>query len=91
MDDAPRLGTLPILIGVELRRDPAGLSCSELARRLRRRKADVLQVLEHEPWRFESSGGTCGRRWTSRERTSRPPGPLGDPRHVPAAERLRAA
>jgi hypothetical protein len=63
MDGAPRIGTISMLIDVELRRDPDGLSCTELARRLRRRRSDVLQVLEDEP-RFTRTGRTRYARWT---------------------------
>lgn len=90
MDGAPRIGTLSMLIGVELRHAPAGLSCDELARRLRRRRADVLQVLEDES-RFQSTGSTCGRRWTRRDGTSRPPGGWCDSGAARTREGLRAA
>jgi hypothetical protein len=75
VDGAPATGTISMLIGVELRDEPTGLCCDELARRLHRRRADVLQVLqvlEDEP-RFRCSGSTCGRRWMRWDGTSRPP------------------
>jgi hypothetical protein len=62
MDGAPRIGTVSMLAAIELRRDPAGLSCSELARRLQRRKADVLRTLVLEP-RFTCVGATRYARW----------------------------
>ena len=64
VDGAPRIGTVSMLAGAELRRHPAGLSCTELARRLRRRRADVVAVLEDEPRRFTRSGSTKNARWT---------------------------
>jgi hypothetical protein len=63
VDGAPRTGTISMLAGVELRRNADGLSCTELARRLRRRRADVVAVLEDEP-RFARSGSTKNARWT---------------------------
>jgi hypothetical protein len=63
MDGAPRIGTMSMLVAVELRRHPGGLSCDALARQLHRRRADVLRVLEDEP-RFTRTGSTCGARWT---------------------------
>ena len=64
VDGAPRTGTISMLAGVELRRNADGLSCTELARRLRRRRADVVAVLEDEPRRFTRSGSTKNARWT---------------------------
>ena len=63
VDGAPRTGTISMLAGVELRRNADGLSCTELARRLRRRRVDVVAVLEDEP-RFARSGSTKNARWT---------------------------
>ena len=65
VDGAPRTGTISMLAGVELRRNADGLSCTELARRLRRRRADVVAVLEDEP-RFARSGSTKNARWRAR-------------------------
>ena len=53
-------------LGDELERTLAGalggLSCDELAMRLRRRRAEVLAVLRADP-RFEHVGGGRGSRW----------------------------
>jgi hypothetical protein len=53
-------------LGDELERtlaaEPVGLSCDELAMRLRRRRAEVLAVLRADP-RFEHVGGGRGSRW----------------------------
>ena len=46
-----------------------GLSCDQLALRLRRRRSDVLAVLRSDP-RFEHDGRTCGSRWRM---TTEPP------------------
>jgi hypothetical protein len=42
--------------------EPIGLSCDGLARRLRRRRNDVLDVLRSDG-RFEHGGCTRGSRW----------------------------
>jgi hypothetical protein len=46
---------------VLLESSPSGLSCEELAKRLRRRKADVLDMLRSDE-RFERRGRTAGSR-----------------------------
>jgi hypothetical protein len=52
---------------------PYGLPCAELARRVHRRRSDVLATLRTGP--FEHRGRTCGSRWRvaagSRRRGSR--------------------
>jgi hypothetical protein len=45
-----------------LSREPSGLACNELARRLRRRRGDVLDALRWDP-RFGRCGGGRGSRW----------------------------
>jgi hypothetical protein len=45
-----------------LEAEPAGLSCDELASRLRRRRGDVLMALRADPC-FEHAGRTRGSRW----------------------------
>jgi hypothetical protein len=64
MDGAPRTTTISMLAAIELRRHPDGLSCDAIARRLHRRRADVLQVLTDVPWRFARTGSTCRSRWS---------------------------
>jgi hypothetical protein len=44
-----------------------GLSCDEIAARLRRRRSDVLVVLQADP-RFEHNGRTHGSRWRTTPR-----------------------
>jgi hypothetical protein len=63
MVGAPRTGAVSMLAAVELRCHPDGLSCTALARGLRRRLAGVVHALEDER-RFARSGSTCGARWT---------------------------
>jgi hypothetical protein len=53
--------------------EPFGLSGRELARRVRRRRVDVLAALRVDP-RFEHSGRTHGSRWRLRRRA----GPNGN-------------
>jgi hypothetical protein len=60
-----------------------GLPGRELARRLRRRRADVLAQLQSDP-RFKHSGRTRGSRWRLAEKEGR--GPNGN---RPAAHELR--
>jgi hypothetical protein len=63
MTDAPRIGTISMLAAIELRRHPDGLSCDAIARRLHRRRTEVLAVLTDEP-RFTRTGATRYARWT---------------------------
>ena len=49
-------------LAVILAEEATGLSCDALARRLRRRKSDVLAVLRSDP-RFVRSGAGRGSRW----------------------------
>lgn len=45
-----------------LEHEPRGLSCDELAVRLQRRRAEVLDALRSD-WRLEHVGGGRGSRW----------------------------
>jgi hypothetical protein len=58
-DDAVRLADG---LAGELEAAPDGLTCDELARRVRRRRADVLAVLRADPF-FRHRGRTRGSRW----------------------------
>jgi hypothetical protein len=60
--DPPPRGGLRRAIVAELEAAPAGLSCDELALRLRRRRADVLGTLRADPF-FWREGRTRGSRW----------------------------
>jgi hypothetical protein len=46
----------------EIDREPVGLSCDALARRVHRRRAIVLAALNADP-RFQHEGNTHGSRW----------------------------
>ena len=50
--------------------EPLGLSCYELARRVQRRRADVLAELRADP-RFEHEGDRRGSRWRLAPETAR--------------------
>jgi hypothetical protein len=47
--------------------EPVGLSCDELAKRLHRRRADVLAELRRD-WRFEHVAAGSASRWRRRGR-----------------------
>lgn len=49
-------------LAASLAEERGGLACDALARRLRRRKADVLDALKSDP-RFRHSGEGRGSRW----------------------------
>jgi hypothetical protein len=56
---------LPDDLAAVLTVEPFGLSCDQLARAVRRRRADVLATLRRDP-RFAHQGGRRGSRWRLR-------------------------
>ena len=61
-DEPAGAGKLADMLADLLAGEPAGLSCDVLARRTRRRKADVLDALRADS-RFEHRGQRRGSRW----------------------------
>jgi hypothetical protein len=57
--------------------EPFGLACDELAKRVHRRRADVLAALRADP-RFEQHGRLHGSRWQLTERVGRGRNGTGD-------------
>jgi hypothetical protein len=77
-----RLGPLADNLVALLAAEPTGLSCDQLARRLRRRRHDVLDVLRSDG-RFAHEGRTRGSRWrlpADTTRSTRWDGMCGDDR-----------